>query len=68
MATILKIVIKPYTSQELAEMFNASKSTFNRDIKPHREKLGRRIGHRWSVLQVEAILAIFGRPYQVLED
>jgi hypothetical protein len=68
MTTILKVTIKPYTSKELAGMFNASKSTFNRDLKPHREKLGLRLGHRWNIHQVELILALFGRPYVLIEE
>lgn len=67
MTQVLEIVIKPYTSAELAILYNASKSTFNRDLKPHKEKLGRRLGHRWSVRQVELILELFGRPYRIIE-
>lgn len=66
--TIIKIVIKPYTNKELAQIFNASDRTFRRDIAKIRHHLGERNGHRWNVKQIEKIMELLGRPYEVLEQ
>jgi len=68
MTTILKIAVKPYTTKELAALLNMSRSTFNRAIKAYRTQLGKRLGHNWTVVQVEIIFGIFGRPYIILEE
>lgn len=66
--TIIRIVIKPYTNKELAKIFNASERTFRRDMAKIRHHLGERNGHRWNVKQIEKIMELLGRPYEVLEQ
>lgn len=66
--TIIRIVIKPYTNKELANIFNASDRTFRRDIAKIRHHLGERNGHRWNVRQIETIMELLGRPYEVIEQ
>lgn len=69
MSTVtIKIVIKPYTNAELAPMFNASDRTFRRDIAKIKHHLGERNGHRWNVKQVEMIMELLGRPYEIIEQ
>ncbi len=66
--TVIRIVIKPYTNKELAKIFNASERTFRRDMAKIRHHLTPRNGHRWSVNQVEHIMSLFGRPFEVIEE
>jgi hypothetical protein len=63
-----RLVIKPYSNKELAPIFNRSERAFRREIARLRPKLGERIGHRWSILQVEIIFFELGRPYEIMED
>lgn len=67
MSTVIKLVIKPYTNKELSVFFNASDRTFRRDMAKIRHHLGERNGHRWSVNQVEKIMELLGRPYEIIE-
>ena len=48
--------------------FNASERTFRRDMAKIRHHLTPRNGHRWSVNQVEHIMSLFGRPFEVIEE
>lgn len=66
--TIIKIVIKPYTNKELAKIFNASESTHRRDMAKIRHHLTPRNGHRWNVNQVEQIMNLLGRPFEIIEE
>lgn len=65
METRLYVDIRPYFHSEMIELYGATKSTFNKDLEPHRALLGPRIGHRWSIRQVEIIFELFGRPYRI---
>ena len=67
MGTVIRLVIKPYTNKELSVFFNASDRTFRRDMAKIRHHLGERNGHRWSVNQVEKIMELLGRPYEIIE-
>ena len=67
MGTVIRLVIKPYTNKELSVFFNASDRTFRRDMAKIRHHLGERNGHRWSVNQVEKIMELLGRPYEIVE-
>ena len=67
MSTVIRLVIKPSTNKELAVFFNASDRTFRRDMAKIRHHLGERNGHRWSVNQVEKIMELLGRPYEIIE-
>lgn len=68
MKTIIKVEVRPYLHSELVRLFNTSKSSFNRLLKPHRAKLGKRIGNRWSIKQVEMIFEILDIPYIIVEE
>ncbi len=65
---VVKIAIKPYTNKELAKIFNASESTFRREMAKIRHHLTPRNGHRWNVNQVEHIMSLLGRPFEVIEE
>jgi len=65
---IIKIVIKPYTNKELAPIFNTGVRNFRRDMAKIRHHLGVRNGHRWNVKQVEKIMELLGRPYEIIEQ
>ncbi len=67
MSTVIRLVIKPYTNKELSVFFNASDRTFRRDMAKIRHHLGERNGHRWNVYQVEKIMELLGRPYEIIE-
>lgn len=67
MSTVIRLVIKPYTNKELSVFFNASDRTFRRDMAKIRHHLGERNGHRWNVNQVEKIMELLGRPYEIIE-
>ena len=64
---ILKIVVKPYTNQDLAKMFNMCSRTLRRNISGIKDQLGERRGHFWNIKQVEMIMAQIGRPYEIVE-
>jgi hypothetical protein len=66
METVLMVEVRPYFHHELRELFKAKRSSFNNDLKPHRKKLGKRAGHKWSIAQVEMILQLLGRPYKII--
>lgn len=65
---VIKVEVRPYYHTEIVRLFNTSKSTFNRDLRPHRKKLGKRIGNRWSIKQVKMIFEIFDTPYIIVEE
>ncbi len=65
--TVIRVVIKPYSNQDLAKLFNCCSRTIRRDIAPFKALLGERRGHRWSIAQVEIILEKLGRPYEIVE-
>ena len=67
MSTVLKLVVQPYTTQELAPLFNMSSRTFRRNIEGIKDKLGQRRGHYYNIKQVEIIIEHMGRPYEVIE-
>lgn len=66
--TVIKIVIKPYTNKELSKIFNASESTHRRRMVKIRHHLGERIGYFWNVKQVEQIMTLLGRPFEIIEE
>lgn len=54
--------LKPYSHKELADYYGVSWPTFQNWIKPHLETIGKKIGHLYTVRQVEIILELFGTP------
>ncbi len=49
---------RAYTSFELCRIFNLSRPTFNKYIRPHLPKIGKRLGHTWTLAQVKIIFAV----------
>lgn len=68
--TVTKIVIRPYTNKDLARLFGKSESTWRREVARIRHQIvpSERIGHSWSIKQVEQIMSLLGRPYEVIEE
>lgn len=62
------IDVKPYTTKELAAMYNMSTKTFNRNIRGIRMLLGIRLGHFWNVKQVLIIFDHMGIPQRIMEQ
>ena len=59
----LRLIRRQYYHKEIPSLVGQSKWTLNRELRPHRQKLGKRDGFRWEFEQVLAILEIFGIPY-----
>lgn len=57
--------LKAYTISELAGFYGISPKVFVRWLKPHEEKIGKREGRYYNVMQVQYILRIFGTPGNV---
>ncbi len=62
-----KIQFRLYHHKEIPALVGTNKRTLNRDLMPHRERLGKRMGYLWTFEQVTKILKIFGIPYIVVE-
>jgi transposase len=54
--------IRPYTKQELAKMYNKTTRTIYTWLKKIEYKIGKPIGHQYSVKQVEQIFSIWDLP------
>ena len=61
------ILVKPYNSTQLAELYGVSTMTFYRWMKPFKSQLGKRIGYYYQVRQVEKIFGLLGVPYSLEE-
>lgn len=57
-AKIIRLTKVFYYTWEVVEFLGESKSLFEEEIKPHRERLGPKSGKRWSSSQVKNILYI----------
>jgi len=56
--------IKPYSIAELARMYEISRSTISKWLKPHQAAIGPRIGRFYNVLQVKIIFEKLGAPQE----
>ncbi len=63
----LKVQFRIYHNKELPGLIGINKRTLNRDLKPHRLSLGKRMGYYWTFQQVSIILKIFGIAYVIAE-
>lgn len=54
--------VKVYSIGELAVLYGISVRTMNRWLKPHIEKIGKRVGRFYSVKQVSIIFDQLGMP------
>jgi len=59
--------IKPYTTKELANMYEVDRRTFSRWIRPYNNAIGVRIGFYYTVLQVQEIFKALGLPGKITE-
>jgi len=57
-----EFVIHPYTHKELAGLYNVSRRTFLKWLKPFASDLGPRIGNFYTTRQVEIIFDKLGLP------
>src|ERR1044072_5931078 len=66
--TIEQTEVQPYTTKDLARIFNMSSRTFRRNIAGIKEKLGRKWkGYFYSVEQVVMIFEhMGGAPYKII--
>jgi len=60
--------LKPYKHSDICKLFHYPKSSFNKLIKPYRERLGKRKGYTWSVEQVAILFEILDRPYVIVDE
>ena len=67
MSIVLELVVKPYTTKDLAPLYNMSTRTFLRNIEGIKDKLGARKGHFYSIKQVEIIIEHMGIPISLLK-
>lgn len=56
-------MVKPYSVSELSGIYTVSTKTFLKWLKPFHQKIGKRHGRYYSVLQVEIIFEKLGVPY-----
>lgn len=54
--------IRPYSKKELTAMYNVSKKTLTRWLKPHLAKIGTREGRYYNVRQIQIIFDLLGLP------
>jgi hypothetical protein len=57
-----RILIKPYTQQELSDLYDVSSRTFRRWIKLFENQLGKRLANIYMISQVELIFNKLGIP------
>ena len=57
-----KYPIKPYSLKELSAMYNVSKNTFKKWLKPITEEIGTKQGYYFTIRQVEIIFKHLGVP------
>ena len=57
-----KIPIRPYTVEELANIYGVTSRTVKLWIKPFKNEVGKKIGRLYSYKQIEIIFEKLGRP------
>lgn len=53
---------KGYTTKELTKLYKCSYKTWRTWIDPHKDKIGERRGHSYTIIQVRCIIDILGYP------
>lgn len=56
------IEIKPYTAKQLACLYGVSTNTFCKWISRHKESVGKKLGHFYTIWQVKIIFDKLGYP------
>ncbi len=62
------IIIKPYSTSELAMLYGVCPRTFTKWLYRFRFQIGRRVGRYYSSLQVQIIFTKLGTPYMLWEE
>jgi hypothetical protein len=66
--TCATLPLRPYTPLQLSEMYQVSKKTFNKWLKPFAAEIGRRNGHFYTINQVQVIIEKIGFPGILVAD
>jgi hypothetical protein len=56
------VAIRPYTLKELAGLYHVCRPTMRAWIKRFNDQVGKRVGHFYTIKQVELIFELIGRP------
>ena len=54
--------VRAYTLKQIASLYGVSNQTFKLWLKPFEKDIGKRIGHFYSVKQIEIIIDKLGTP------
>jgi len=65
MKTKKEIMVKPYSSAELSELYGVSIKTFKKWVLPIKEKVGTQNGRFYTVKQTEIFFKHLGLPLKV---
>jgi hypothetical protein len=60
--------LRSYTPLQLSRMYEVSKNTFLKWLKPFEKEIGARNGHYYSIRQVEIIIDKLGFPGRLMSD
>ena len=56
------VAIKPYSMKELCKIYGIKTKTMQKWLKSIESELGRRIGQKYSIVQIALIFEKFGTP------
>lgn len=56
------VLLKPYSSQELADLYGVNIKTFKKWLCPFDKRIGKRVGRYYTVAQVMMIFECLGVP------
>jgi hypothetical protein len=60
--------LRSYTPLQLSRMYEVSKNTFLKWLKPFEKEIGTRNGHYYSIRQVEIIIDKLGFPGRLMSE
>ncbi|TRU49826.1 MAG: hypothetical protein EWV91_07075 [Microcystis aeruginosa Ma_QC_Ca_00000000_S207] len=59
--------IRSYSHKELTDLYEVSHVVFRGWLAPHKSKIGKLTGKRYTIKQVETIFHELGRPYLTIK-
>lgn len=59
------IKVRPYTTKELAALYGVDIKTLRKWLKPHKERIGERIGYYYNIDQVKVIFQLLSLPFDL---
>jgi predicted DNA-binding protein YlxM (UPF0122 family) len=62
------VYTKPYSVKDFARIYNVSRKTIRRWIKPFEKEIGERNGHYYNVFQVKTIFEKLGLPERISDN